>query len=93
LFDFAHIGVAARPGFALDDASLPVAVKAELAQRSGTPEQLRNSAHGKMMLAADLAVGVSATDIRAALQRGDAPNSLISPVVLDYIHQHNLYKS
>ncbi|NRR29016.1 nicotinate-nucleotide adenylyltransferase [Oxalobacteraceae bacterium] len=93
LFDFAHICVATRPGFALDSASLPEAVAAEFSRRLGTPDQIRNTPHGLTYLAQDLAVDISATAIRAALQRGDQACSLIPPLVLDYIEQHNLYKS
>lgn len=93
LFDLAHFGVAARPGFALTDAALPAPVLAELQRRTGTPEQLRATSHGLICLARELAVDISATEIRAALQREQQANSLISPVVLDYIHQHDLYKS
>ncbi len=92
LFDYAHIGVAARPGFALHEAALPAAVSLELSRRQGTLEQIRNTPHGLTYLAPDFAVDISATDIRAALQRGDKANSLLAPVVLDYIQQHNLYK-
>jgi nicotinate-nucleotide adenylyltransferase len=93
LFDYAHIGVAARPGFSLGSQVLPPEVSAQFTRRAGTPEQLRNTPAGFTYLAHDLAVQVSATEIRAALQRGEAANSLISPVVLDYIHQHHLYKN
>ncbi len=93
LFDLAHFGVAARPGFALTEAALPAAVLAELQRRTGTPEQLRTTPHGLICLARELAVDISATEIRAALPREQQANSLIPPVVLDYIHQHNLYKS
>ncbi|MES2153009.1 MAG: nicotinate-nucleotide adenylyltransferase [Pseudomonadota bacterium] len=92
LFDYAHIGVAARPGFALDGAALPPAVAAEMNTRQGSLAQLKNTACGLVYLAHTLAVDVSATQIRAALQRGDRAISLIPPVVLDYIQQHNLYK-
>ncbi len=93
LFDLAHFGVAARPGFDMTDAALPAAVLAELQRRTGTPDQLRTKPYGLICLAPELAVDISATEIRAALQRGEQANSLISPVVLDYIHQHNLYKN
>jgi nicotinate-nucleotide adenylyltransferase len=93
LFDLAHFGVAARPGFALTDAALPAAVLAELQRRTGSSDELRATPHGLICLARELAVDISATEIRAALQREQQANSLISPVVLDYIHQHNLYKS
>lgn len=93
LFDYAHICVAARPGFNLATAGLPPAVAEAFSRRLGTPEQIRNTPHGLTYLAQDFAVDISATEIRAALQRGDSANSLIPPLVLDYIEQHNLYKS
>lgn len=93
LFDYAHIGVGARPGFDLANAALPAAVAEELEKRRSSIEQLRSAPSGKVYLAEALAVDISATQIRTALQRGEKPNSLISPVVLDYIQQHNLYKS
>ena len=93
LFDLAHIGVAARPGYAIDQAALPGAVAQEIRQRQGDLAQLRNTPSGLAYLAQSLDVDISATQIRAALQRGENANSLISPVVLDYIQQHNLYKT
>jgi nicotinate-nucleotide adenylyltransferase len=92
LFELAHIGVAARPGYALTEAALPAAVATELQQRQASLEQLRNTPSGHCYLAQTLDVDISATQVRAALQRGETANSLISPVVLDYIQQHNLYK-
>ena len=92
LFDYAHIGVGARPGFALTQSHLPRAVAQEIETRQGSLEQLRTTPSGRIFLAEALAVDISATQIRAALQRGEQANSLISPVVLDYIQQHNLYK-
>ncbi|WP_025916634.1 nicotinate-nucleotide adenylyltransferase [Herminiimonas sp. CN] len=93
LFDYAHICVASRPGFTLNMTDLPLEVTTEFAQRIGTPEQIRNAACGLTCLASDLAVDISATEIRHALQHGDQPNSLIPAVVLDYIQQHHLYKN
>ena len=92
LFALAHIGVAARPGFSMADAALPAAVAEELTMRRGSLAQLRNTPSGRAYLAETLDVDISATQIRAALQRGEKANSLISPVVLDYIQQHNLYE-
>jgi nicotinate-nucleotide adenylyltransferase len=91
LFSYAHICVAARPGF--DLASLPPAIQQAFSSRLGTPQQIRNTPHGLTYLAQDFAVDISATQIRAALQRGELADSLIPPLVLDYIEQHNLYKS
>jgi nicotinate-nucleotide adenylyltransferase len=92
LFELAHIGVAARPGYSLAGAALPAAVATELQQRQASLEQLRNTPSGHMYLAQALDVDISSTQVRAALQRGEQASSLISPVVLDYIQQHHLYK-
>lgn len=93
LFELAHIAVAARPGYELTAAALPIAVATELQQRLATPAQLRNQPSGHAYLAQTLDVDISATQVRAALQRGEQANSLMSAVVLDYIQQHNLYTS
>lgn len=93
LFDYAHFCVAARPGFTLSGAGLPAAVAEEFSRRAGAPDQIRATPYGLTYVAPDLALDISATRLRAALQRGEKPDSLISPVVLDYIEQHNLYKN
>jgi nicotinate-nucleotide adenylyltransferase len=99
LFELTNFGIAARPGYRLDAAALPPAVARELAQRLATPEEVRASKAGRMCLAHTLAVDISATEVRAAL-RADANaderakvSALLAPQVLDYIQQHNLYKS
>ena len=97
LFELAHIGVAARPGYSLAAASLPAAVAQEISVRQGSLEQLRTTPSGHVLLAPALAVDISATQIRAALrgddQAGPLACSLIPPVVLDYIQHHHLYKN
>jgi nicotinate-nucleotide adenylyltransferase len=93
LFDLAHLGVAARPGFELGDAALPPVVAQELAHRRATPDQLRAAPAGLVCMVHTLAVDISATRIRNALRHEDDANSLLAPGVLDYIQQHNLYKS
>ena len=93
LFELAHIGVAARPGYQLDDAALPPPVAEELARRRALPDQLRATPAGLVCVVHTLAVDISATQIRDALGSGNDANSFLPPEVLDYIQQHNLYKS
>ncbi|MFC5511665.1 nicotinate-nucleotide adenylyltransferase [Massilia jejuensis] len=101
LFELANIGVAARPGYTLDQEALPPAVAQELAPRLAPAERVRATPAGLVCLAHTLAVDISATQVRALLHGGGEPgtdaravlNSLVPPVVLDYIQQHNLYKS
>jgi len=92
LFSLAHLCVAARPGFALDGPDIPPEVANEFKARLCAPEQLTSQPAGRTCVASDLAVDVSSTRIRAALQSGSEANSLIPRVVLDYIEQHHLYK-
>lgn len=89
LVDVCHFAIASRPGYALD--GLPPAVAAWVAERQATPEELRASPSGRVALVPGLSMDVSSTEVRAALQRGNNPGSLIPRVVLDYIQQHHLY--
>jgi nicotinate-nucleotide adenylyltransferase len=95
LFGLANFGVAARPGYQLDAAGLPPAVAQELAQRNAPPAEVRASPAGLVCLAHTLAIDISATQIREAVHanKGTDISALIMPQVLDYIQQHNLYKS
>lgn len=110
LFELANIGVAARPGYRLEQDAMPPAVAEEIARRLAPPGQVRNTPSGLVCLAHTLAVDISATQVREALQREgaagadsghvpdghvpeDAPTAYLSRVVLDYIQQHNLYRS
>ena len=105
LFELANIGVAARPGYALEQDALPPAVAQQLAPRLAPPEHVRTTPAGLVCLAHSLAVDISATQVRATLHgslrgAGDPGadgeaylKTLVPPVVLDYIQQHNLYKS
>jgi nicotinate-nucleotide adenylyltransferase len=93
LFELAHIGVAARPGFELAADKLPGAVAQEMAPRLAAPEQLRTTPAGLVCMVHTLAVDISATQVRAAIRQGGNANGVVAPVVLDYIQQHNLYKS
>jgi nicotinate-nucleotide adenylyltransferase len=93
LFNYAHICAASRPGFEIDASHVPEVVTSEFARRAGTPEQLRATTHGLAYIASDLAVDISATQIRSVLQCGHQPDSLIPARVLDYIKLHHLYQS
>ena len=91
LFDLAHICAASRPGFSTD--TLPADVAREFSRRTATASQLRDTPHGLTFLALNLAVDVSATEIRSLLAQGERPERLLPVSVLDYIEQHNLYKT
>jgi len=93
LFDYAHLCAAARPGFPAEVAQLPAALAREFARRAASPAQIRGTPSGLTYLATNLAVDVSATQIRAALQRKEHPAALLPSGVLDYIEHHHLYQT
>ena len=92
MFDYAHICAASRPGFSIDGEQVPPAVREMFARNAGEVTQMRNQPHGLSYLAHDLAVDISATEVRALLSGNERPEKLVPPGVLDYIEQHNLYK-
>ena len=65
LLDLAHIGIAHRPGFPIDSASLPDALAAEYGHRLCTdPATLRESSGGRIATFAMTPLAISATQIR-----------------------------
>jgi nicotinate-nucleotide adenylyltransferase len=93
LFDLANIAVAARPGFDIAREALPPAVAEQLERRLATPDRLCATPSGSVSIVQSLAVDISATQVREALAAGGDASALVAPQVLDYIQQHNLYKS
>ena len=93
IFDYANLCVAARPGYELTHDTLPDELGREITRRAGSAEQLRTTPNGLIHIANNLALDVSASTIRQALQEDQAADALLPPAVLDYIHQHHLYKN
>jgi nicotinate-nucleotide adenylyltransferase len=105
IFALAHIAVATRPGFPLDDFAPPLAT--EFASRSrpraeGGPSCSRPASADFLtapcghIFTFELVAGtVSATEVRDLLAAGAARqqlDALVPAPVLDYIHQHSLYR-
>ncbi len=84
IFNFAHVVVAARPGFTLN--AVNSAVAREFKRRAASINQLQHIPSGHTLLWSDLAINISSTQIR------DGNNlSLVPPDVLNYIQQHHIY--
>lgn len=93
LFAYAHVAAASRPGFPIAGANLTQEVAEELETRSASADKLRQTSHGHILIANDLAVDVSSTALRNALQHEQHAISQLPPAVLDYIEQHHLYRN
>ena len=90
LFEVANLCVAARPGYSLNIRSQEVA-KEWQARLMGTQE-LRRQTHGGTAIEPDLAIDVSATQLRTELKQHNPTMRLLVPhKVLDYIQQHSIY--
>jgi len=93
IFSLAHLAVATRPGYALDD--LPAALAAELAARRPAGADFRRAPAGGIGIFPLSAGTVSATEVRTLIAAG-APDeqlaTLLPTAVLDYIHAHRLYR-
>jgi nicotinate-nucleotide adenylyltransferase len=88
LLDYAHIAVTRRERVSL--ARLPAAVEA-LVEGRGC-DALPDCASGSIVFFGMPFVPVSATRLREQLLAGDRPAELLPPVVLNYIHEHGLYR-
>jgi nicotinate-nucleotide adenylyltransferase len=88
LFGHAHVAATRRERVPLDD--LPAELEAELAARGR--DALPDAPAGAIVLFTMPAVPVSATALRAQLGRGERPEGLTSPAVLDYIGSNRLYR-
>lgn len=93
LFDETHLCIAARPGYAIEDAALDKAVAAQITRRMANADQLRQTPSGLVCIARQLALDVSSTTIRAALAGSGDTSDLLPGPVLDYIQQHHLYQT
>jgi nicotinate-nucleotide adenylyltransferase len=95
LFDFAHLCIATRPGFALADIAPEVAT--EIVRRSAEVATLRATPAGHVLIDTELAIEVSATEIRKHLRERiqglDAEAEHLPKPVWQYIQQHHLYRN
>lgn len=92
LFELAHIAVATRPGYSLNEQHMGEALRSEFHHRAcPRPERLAKRPAGMVASFAMTPLAISATSIRAILAQGGSPRFLLPDAVLDYIQQHHLY--
>lgn len=89
LFEHAHLVATQRERVPLD--ALPAEVESELAARGA--DALPDAPGGAIAFFRMPAVPVSATALRAQLARGERPDGLSPPAVLDYIETNGLYRA
>ena len=95
LFDLAHIVIAHRPGFSLQQltSSLPGPLRKAYMQRLvSSTGLLRRDSAGAIYVMEITALDIAATQIRGLLAGGGSAHYLVPEAVLDYIEANRLYK-
>lgn len=95
LFDLAHIAVAKRPGFPLEQlaSSLPKPLREQYLRRYvANPSALNETEAGHVFAHELTALDVSATAVRALIKRQASLRYLVPDAVIAYIEEHNLYR-
>lgn len=93
LLEMAHIVVAHRPGWALDETSMPQALRqAVKGSWLADAADLRARTFGGVLLQSVTQLDISATDIRALIAAGKSANYLLPATVWQYIQEQDLYR-
>jgi len=93
LLELAHIVIAHRPGWQLQQANIPQALRQALSSRwLETASQLRERPAGGVWLQGVTPLAISATDIRERIAAGYSANYLLPAAVWQYIQQQGLYR-
>jgi nicotinate-nucleotide adenylyltransferase len=93
LVELAHIVVAHRPGWELDEGSLEEPLRQLLSQhRLDGAAALSVRPAGGVLLQAVTPLDISATAIRRQVAAGGSANFLLPQPVWEYIRQHGLYR-
>ncbi|NMG75888.1 nicotinate-nucleotide adenylyltransferase [Aromatoleum diolicum] len=97
LFDFAHIAVANRPGYAPHERRWPGALSPELdaacaGRIDADPAALRSAPAGRVVPFDMTPLAISASLIRDLIHGGHSARYLLPDSVLDYIGLHHLYR-
>ncbi|MGQ0579423.1 MAG: nicotinate-nucleotide adenylyltransferase [Betaproteobacteria bacterium] len=94
LFDFAHVAIAHRPGFGLQElqAALPAPLRKIYLQRLAGAAGVPLANAGSIVTREITALDISATLIRAMLARGSSARYLAPDTILEYINRSHLYK-
>lgn len=92
LLNYAHLIVVKRPN-STDLLDLNTEVKALLDQHGAkSAEEMRQQAHGKILVREISALDISSTDIREKIADKLDVSSMLPKAVLGYIQQHHLYQ-
>ncbi len=91
LFELAHVGVAQRPGYSLDTATMSVMLRAAITRKIGTPDMAREERAGRIVHFSMRQSRLAAAVVRERLVNGESATDLLPPPVEAYIDARRLY--
>lgn len=92
IIELAHIVVSHRPGWQLDEQSMPTPLLDYLRTRQiQTPSELGQSLAGRLRLQEVTQLAIAATDLRQRIAAGRSARYLLPEAVWEYIQQQGLY--
>ena len=92
IFSLAHIGVATRPGYALDIAQMDPELREEYQRRIDHDKSaITHQKASRIVAFAITPLDISASAIRVNITAGENVHDLLPPAVLDYIANNHLY--
>lgn len=90
VLDLVHLAIFARAG---ESAALPEAVRREFDARRTPPQAAWRAQPGGAVIPVDWTpLGISATELRTRLARGESTSGMVPAAVMDYISHHRLYQ-
>jgi nicotinate-nucleotide adenylyltransferase len=93
MLELAHIVIAHRPGWQLQQGTMPKVLQQAVASRwLRSAGGLRENPAGGVWLQSVTQLAISATDIREIIAAGKSANYLLPAMVWQYIQQQNLYR-
>ena len=93
LLELAHIVVTHRPGWQLDETSMPQALRQAVQEHwLADGAALRAQSAGGVLLQSVTQLDISATDIRERIAAGYSANYLLPVTVWQYIQEQDLYR-
>ena len=93
LFELAHIGIATRPGHELKVGAGDTALDREYSARKGAAATISHAAAGSIVSFTITPLEISATAIRRRLSDGLSIRYLVPDAVVDYIDEHQIYRT
>jgi nicotinate-nucleotide adenylyltransferase len=91
LFELAHVGVAQRPGYSLDTATMSAMLRAAITRKIGTPDMARDEPAGRIIHFSMRQSKLAAAAVRERILSRESAAELLPSTVAAHIEAQQLY--